>query len=172
MSLDDIAATTGTTTTRQCERGVATVDETGSGLATQLESLAGELPCDAQAAATLLRTHSTGRPIGESAALAGLPPVTAVKTLHRLGVDSVCPLAPTARRIVRDYLHGNIPRMDAVTLTGASRAEFALASYIETHDPLPGAREVTAGETHLDGDAMVAKRDRLRDSLGDTAGLR
>jgi hypothetical protein len=40
-----------------------------------------------------------------------------------------------ARRIVRDWLDGQLPRSEAFELTGATDAEFALGTYIETHEP-------------------------------------
>jgi hypothetical protein len=165
MSLEEIAAAAGTTTTRQRNRGVAVVDGTSGSLADRLRPVAGELPCAPAAAAAVLRSYGTGTPIEECAQVANLAPVTASKVLHRLGVPGVSPLAPTARRIVRDWIRGEVSRADALALTDASSAEFALAAYIESHEPLPGAREITGEVTGLRGDAMVAKRDHLGETL-------
>lgn len=167
MALEDIAASVGTTTTQQQECGVAAVDQTGRSLAERLVGFADELPCDPGAAATILRTHRRGTPIGESARVANVAPVTAAKALHRLGVEGVCPLAPTAREIIRDWLHGDITRADAVALTGGSDAEFALASYVETHEPIDDVQTLTSESRAMSGDAMVEKRDQLKDAVGD-----
>lgn len=172
MSLEEIAAAAGTTTTRQRERGVAAVDGTSGSLADRLAPFAGALPCEPAAAAAVLRSHGRGTPLDESARVANLAPVTAAKVLHRMGVTGVNPLTPTARRIVRDWVRGNVTRTDALTLTGASDAEFALAAYIETHDPVPGVREITGEVRGLHGDAMVAKREVLGGALEDAPGLR
>lgn len=161
MSLEDIAEAAGTTTTRQSVRGVATVDGRDGSTADRLAQYAEELPCDPASAAAVLQTHGRGTPIEESARVANLAPVTAAKTLHRLGVEGVCPLAPIAREIVRDWIDGKLPRSDALALTGASETAFALATYIETHDPIEGATEVIQSTAGLHGDAMVAKRDEL-----------
>lgn len=171
MALEDIAASVGTTTTRQYDNGVATVDETSRSLSDRLGAYRDELPCEPDAAATVLRTHRRGTPIAESAHLANIAPVTAAKALHRLGVEGVCPLAPTAREIVRDWLHGELTRADAVALTGGSDAEFSLASYVETHDPIEEAQTLVAECREGPGDAMVEKRDHLRDAVGDGLDL-
>lgn len=165
MSLEDIAESAGTTTTRQCVRGVATVDGRDGSTADRLAQFSEELPCDPAAAAAVLRSHGRGTPIDESANVANLAPVTAAKTLHRLGVEGVCPLSPTARAILRDWLDGELPRSDALTLTGASETAFALATYVETHDPIEGATEVVGTTAALRGDAMVAKRDELEGAI-------
>ncbi|MFB6111501.1 MAG: hypothetical protein ABEJ35_03085 [Halobacteriaceae archaeon] len=170
MGLDEIAAAAGTTTTPQRARGVATADRTEAPLVSRLAAVEEELPCKARAAATILRTHTAGTPIGESARAADLAPITAAKVLHRLGVDGVCPLAPTARTIVRDWLAGSLPRAEALELTGASDREFALAVYIETHDPVPEAAQLTADAEVGGRDAMVEKRERLADAVGGRAG--
>lgn len=172
MALEDIAATVGTTTTRQHECGVAAVDETDRSLAERLGAFEDDLPCEPHAAATVLWTHRRGTPIAESARMANVAPVTAAKALHRLGVEGVCPLAPTARKIVRDWLHGELTRADAVALTGGNDAEFALASYVETHEPLDGVKTLTSECGGVSGDAMVAKRDQLEDAVGDGLDLR
>lgn len=146
MGLSDIAAGI-EVTTRQRERGVATVDDTGGELLDQLRTHADSLPCTAEAATTVLETHAAGTSVGESAREAGVTPVTAAKALHRCGVSGVTPLAPTARRIVRDWLTGDLSRADALELTGADDAAFALAAYVESHEPDP---ELSAVVTNLD----------------------
>lgn len=136
MTLSEIAAGIEVTATQR-ERGVATVDETAPDLVDRLRPHAEALPCTPEAAATVVETHATGTSVGESARAAGVTPVAAAKTLHRCGVSGVNPLAPTARQIVRDWLAGELSRADALALTGDDEAEFALAAYLETHDPDP-----------------------------------
>ncbi|MEF8800911.1 MAG: hypothetical protein V5A38_03275 [Halolamina sp.] len=136
MTLSEIAAGI-EVTAEQERRGVATVDETGKELLDRLRPHTEQLPCTSEAAATVVETHVGGTSIAESAREAGIAPVTAAKALHRCGVSGVTPLSPMARRIVRDWLDGQLPRSEAVELTGATEAEFALGTYIETHEPAP-----------------------------------
>jgi len=169
MALSDIAAGI-ETTTEQRERGVAAVDATARSLAARLEAHADSLPCSPDEAATAAESFAGGATVGEAAEAAGVAPVTAAKALHRVGVEGVCPLGPTGRRIVRDWLAGELTRATALALSGADDAEFALASYVETHDPIDDAREAVESALAPDGDAMVEKRDRLADAMTDGTG--
>lgn len=171
MGLEDIAARTPTTTHHQRQRGIPAIDDTDTPIAASLTPYADDLPCTPEQAATILETHVAGTPIDASADAADLPPVTAAKTLHRLGVDGLSPLTPTAHDILRDWIAGDLPRTDALTLTNASPTEFALATYIETHDPIPGACELTERLQTPDGDAMVEKHDLLAETMTDAADL-
>ena len=166
MGLSDIAADVETTTTEQRTRGVASVDRTDRSLADRLGAVAEELPCTPEAAATVARAYAGGASVGESASDAGVVPVTAAKALHRLGVEGVTPLSPTAREIVRDWLSADLSRTEAVALTGASETEFALGTFVETHEPIPEAREAV-DETLAPAESMASKRDRLADAVGD-----
>lgn len=170
MGLSEIAAGI-ETTTRQRDRGVAEVDATGAPLAERLDPFADELPCTAVAAASVVEAFAGGESVGAAARAAGVAPVTAAKVLHRLGFEGVDPLAPTARTVLRDWLHADLSRSEAVALTGASDAEFALATYVETHDPIPGAREAVQEATGPGGDAMVEKRDHLGETMSDVDEL-
>lgn len=134
MTLEDIAAGI-EVVDRQQDRGVATTDETETRLVDRLEAATDALPCTPDAAATILETHAAGASVGDSAREAGVVPITAAKVLHRCGADGVTPLSPTARDVLRDWLGGELSRSEALALTGATEAEFALATYIETHDP-------------------------------------
>lgn len=134
MTLEEIAAGIEVVDSQR-DRGVAATDETGASLVDRLETAAEALPCTPEAAATILETHAAGTSVGESAREAGVVPITAAKVLHRCGADGVTPLSPTAREIVRDWLAGRLPRSEARTLTDATEAEFALATYVETHEP-------------------------------------
>lgn len=161
MGLSEIAAGI-EVTSHQRERGVATVDETGGDLVDRLIAHADALPCTPEAAATVVETHATGTSVGASARAAGVTPVTAAKTLHRCGVSGVTPLAPTARRVVRDWLTGELSRADALALTGADGAEFALAAYVESHESDPELSAAVAGvDVETDG------RDGLDDAIPD-----
>lgn len=163
MGLDDIAAGV-ETTTRQRDRGVAAVDRRERSLRERLADYDEALPCTPAAAATVHETYAGGASVGEAADAAGVAPVTAAKALHRLGVEGVCPLAPTARQVVRDWLAADLTRAEALELTGGDEAAFALATYVETHDPVPGAR--AAVETGAE-DAMVEKRNALAGAMSD-----
>lgn len=161
MALSDIASGI-EVTARQEDRGVATVDDTGASLVDRLRPHADTLPCTPEAAATVLETHAGGTSVGESARSAGITPVTAAKTLHLCGVDGVTPLAPTARRIVRDWLTGELSRADALALTAAEDAEFALAAYVETHDPDPDL-SAAAASVDIEHTGRAALADTMPD---------
>lgn len=149
----------------QRDRGVATVDDTGEDLATALADYAGDLPCSPSAGATVVETFAGGAAVGTAAREAGVVPVTAAKTLHLLGVEGVSPLGPTAREIVRDWLSGDLSHAEARELTGASEREFALAAFVESHDPLAGASDAVEGALSSRSNAAVRKRDRLSGAM-------
>ncbi|ADQ65692.1 hypothetical protein GL213_00400 [Halogeometricum borinquense] len=173
MGLADIADELGVTTTTQEERGVATVDDTDVDLDARLRDHADKLPCTPEAAATVLERHAAGDSVGDAAEAAIVAPVTAAKVLHRAGIEGVTPLAPTARQILRDWLAGQLSRADALELTGADDAEFALAAYIETHDPVPELADATRRDAaaSLGGDALVKKREELADTMSASTDL-
>lgn len=165
MTLSEIAAGI-EVTAEQERRDVAAVDGTGAELVDRLRPHAEELPCTPEAATTVVETHATGTSVGESARKAGIAPVTAAKALHLCGVSGVTPLSPMSRTVVRDWLAGELTRSEAVDLTGASKAEFALGAYIETHGPDPELAAATA-----DLDAGVGDEDPLSDAVGDVDEL-
>jgi len=156
MGLSEIAAGI-EVTAEQREREVATVDDTGATLAERLTAFEADLPCDAAAAATVLDHYAAGGSVGAAAAAADLPAVTAAKTLHLLG-ESVSPVGPTGRQAVRDWVAGDLPRSEAERLARVSPAEFALAAYVATHEPLTEAQAAVEG--------VLAGRER-RDPVGD-----
>lgn len=169
MALSDIAAGI-EVTTEQRDRGVASVDRTDGALADRLDDVAAELPCDAEAAATLVEAYAAGKSVGQSGRVAGLPPITAAKTLHRFG-EQVCPLSPAGRDVVGDWLDGRLSRSEALALSGASEREFALATYVQTHEPSAEAR--AAAEGHLTSDdATGEKLAALGESVEAGDGLR
>jgi hypothetical protein len=157
MGLADIAAGLEVTESQR-ETGVAAVDETDTPLEARLDPFAERLPCSPDEAATVVEAYAAGKSVGASGHAAGLPPVTAAKTLHLLG-EQVCPLGPRGREVVADWLAGDLARSDALTLSGATDSEFALAAYVETHDPVAEARDAVEG-------ALAA--DRERDPLAET----
>lgn len=170
MTLADIAADI-EVTAEQRDRGVALVDDTDADLPTRLAAFENDLPCDADAAAAVLERHVSGSSIGESARVAGIAPITAAKVLYLLGREGVNPLGPQAREIVRDWLDAELSRNDAKTLIRASEPEFALAAFIETHDPLDGVQEAIEGVLSPSA-ATVAKRDHLAETMSDLGDLR
>ena len=159
MTLSDIAAGI-EVTAEQERRGVAAVDGTDAALVERLRPHAAALPCTPEAAATVVETHAAGTSVGKSAEAAGLTPVTAAKALHRCGVSGVTPLSPIARQVVRDWMTGELSRTEALELTGATEAEFALGTYIESHEADPALAEAAADLRH------EAEEDPLADALG------
>lgn len=168
MALSDIASGI-EVTTEQRNRGVASVDRTEETLADRLSGVGG-LPCDAETAATLLEVYAAGKSVGDAGRAAGLAPTTTAKTLHHFG-EQVCPLSPTARDVVRDWLDGRLSRSEALELTGASEREFLLAAYVQTHGPSAEARAAAEGYLTSE-DATGAKRASLGDSLQENVRLR
>jgi hypothetical protein len=157
-------------TTEQRDRGVASVDATAGDateatLRRQLADFAEDLPCDAASAAAIIEGHTSGQSVGETAHDAGVAPITVSKTLHLLGCEGVSPLTPDAHRILRDWLSADLSRIEARELTGANETEFALASFVETHDPIPGASDLVEGAFARNGDAAVEKRDALAGTI-------
>ncbi len=164
MGLAEIAAGV-EVTAEQRDRGVATVDDAGGDLVDRLRPYADALPCDPDAAAAVVDAYAAGQSIGAAGRVAGVPSVTAAKTLHLLGVDGVCPLSPTQRDILRDWLDARIAHSEARELIGVSESEFQLAAYIETHDPIPGARDAIEPVLGPAGDAMTAKQQLLAETM-------
>jgi hypothetical protein len=158
MGLSDIAAGV-TVTEQQQEQGVATVDDTDTTLAERLAEFEASLPCGPDAAATILERYVAGGSVGAAGRAAGVPPVTAAKTLHLLG-ETVSPAGPTARTVVRDWIAGDLSRTDALTLSRLGETEFALAVYVETHDPLEAACTAVEG--------LLAARDERDQPLAET----
>lgn len=166
MGLSDIAADL-EVTTEQRESGVATVDQTGGDLAKRLEPVADELPCSTDAAADLVRAYADGASVGGAGEAAGLPPITAAKTLYLVGVEGVCPLSPTGREIVADWIAGEIARSTARELADASETEFLLTAYVETHEPIDAAREAVEPALGRGGTASVEKQSLLSETMSD-----
>jgi hypothetical protein len=171
MALSDIAAGI-EVREGQHDRGVPTVDATEDGLAARLEDHAERLPCTPEAAASVVEAYAAGTSVGDCAREAGLAPMTAAKLLHRCGVTGLSPLTPTATRILRDWLDGDLPRSEAVALTGADEAAFALATFVETHDADPDLADAVEGVLEPDGTATVAKRDALAETMSSVGDLR
>jgi hypothetical protein len=155
VTLSEIAAGL-EVTAEQDERGVAAVDDTDATLAGRLGEFATQLPCTPAAAATLVTEYAAGASVGDAARAAGVAPVTGAKTLHRLG-EPVQPLGPTGREVVRDWLDARLPRTEAIELAGGDATDFALAVYIETHDPIPGAREAVSGALSVESSDPLAE---------------
>ena len=139
----------------QRERGVASVDRTSESLADRLSACEGDLPTDAETAAVVIERYAGGGSIGQAAAVASVPEVTAAKVLHLVG-ESVSPLSPTGRTVVRDWVAGELSRSEALSLTRASPAAFALAAYVETHEPIPAAQAAVGSTLSPDGSGDAA----------------
>lgn len=162
MALSDIAEGLEITES-QDEQGVATVDTTDATLAERLAPFEESLPCAAGEAATILERYAGGANVGTAGRAAGVAPISAAKTLHLLG-ESVTPVGPTGRDVIRDWIAGDLSRTEALELTRLGEREFALATYVETHDTLE------EGCAAIEG-VLAANRERadpLSDALGDT----
>ena len=173
MGLSEIAAGV-EVTTEQTDRGVATVDDTDIDVERRLREFEADLPCTAVAAGTVLERYRAGESAEGAAAAASLAPVTAAKLLHRCGFEGITPLSPTARRVLGDWLDGRLARAEARELTGASDAEFALATYVATHEPIAELADAVRRDATepLAGDAAVSKRDALAGTISGTTDLR
>lgn len=168
MGLSDIAQGV-EVTAEQRDRGIAAVDRTAAPLAERLSDCEAELPTDVESAAALIERYAAGGSVGQAAAVADVPRVTAAKTLHLVG-ESVSPLGPKGRKIVRDWIAGELSRSEARSLARAAPAEFALAAYVETHEPLPAARDavqgaIDAGTFASEADATLAAASETPDDL-------
>ncbi|WP_050033461.1 DUF7858 family protein [Halorubrum halophilum] len=157
-------------TASQRDRGVAVADDTETPLVDRLAEHADDLPCTPEATATLVDAYTAGRSVGDAAREAGVTPMTGAKALHRCGVEGVCPLATTRRDVVRDWLDGRIARSEAVALAGGDEADFALATYVETHDSPSAIAE--AVDAHVAGSAPLGGGDSAGSagSAGSTGG--
>jgi len=173
MGLSEIAAGL-ELTTKQVQRGVASVDDTDVDLDARLREFESELPCSAAGASTVLDRYDAGASVGDAGEAAALAPITAAKLLHRCGFEGVTPLSPTARRVLRDWVDGRLSRADALELTGTNEAEFALAAYVETHEPITELAEAVRRDAAapIAGDALVSKRDALAETMSGSADLR
>jgi len=143
MGLSDIAAGIEVTATQE-NRGVATVDDTDATLAERLAPFAQQLPCAPGEAATVVERYVAGGSVGAAGRAAGVAPTTAAKTLHLLG-ENVSPAGPTGREIVRDWIAGELTRTEAVALSRLGEQAFALAAFVETHEPLDAACAAVEG---------------------------
>ncbi|WP_435348145.1 hypothetical protein [Haloarchaeobius sp. HRN-SO-5] len=166
MGLADIADGV-CVTTEQRDRGVAVADETDGDLVDRLADYADDLPCEPTAAAEVVDAYAGGCAVDVAGHEAGIAPTTAAKVLHLVGLDGVSPLSPAGRTIVRDWLDADCSRAEARALTGASEREFALAAFVESHDPIEGAADVVTSRLSRSGTAGVDQRDALAEAMGD-----
>jgi hypothetical protein len=165
MGLSEIAAGI-EVTAEQRDRGVAASDGTDTPLPARLEPFGERLPCSPAAAAALLEAYLGGASIGRAAAVAEVPETTAAKTLYLLG-EPIDPLTPTAKRVLDDWLAGDLPRTEARRLAGVGDAEFALGAYVATHEPIEGAEEalVEATSVSIGEDPLSDARSDLDDLI-------
>jgi len=163
MALSEIAAGV-EVTAEQDDRGVATSDETERSLEERLAEFEADLPCSAATAAELVDAYTEGAAIGRAAAVGEVPKTTAAKTLYRLG-EPIDPLTPTAKRVMDDWLAGDLSRTEAKTLANVGDEAFALGAYVATHDPIDGVESVIAADVSLSG------ADPLSDARSDLGDL-
>jgi len=160
MGLEEIAAGVEVVDEQRAD-GVATVDRTDDPLADRLAPYAEQLPCSPAEAATLVDAYAAGKHVGAAARVAGIAPTDGAKALHLFG-EAVSPVSPMGREIVADWLAGRLPRTEAVELAGVSDREFALAAFVETHDPIEGAMEAVEGALSVDD---VDTREALGETM-------
>ncbi|GAB3415032.1 hypothetical protein GCM10027435_10680 [Haloparvum alkalitolerans] len=162
MTLSEIAAGI-EVTSEQRDRGAAVVDDTDVPTVERFREHADALPCTPEAVATLVDAYTVGSSVGAAAREAGVAPMVAAKALYRCGLTGVRPLAPSRRGAVRDWLDGDLSRSEAVALAGGDEADFALATYAETHDPVPELSDAVAADP-VDplGDGLGAGLDERR----------
>jgi hypothetical protein len=164
VTLSEIAAGL-EVTTEQHEQGIASGNDTGATLGERLVRFEARLPCPAPVAATLVEAYTEGASIDRAAAVAEIPPTTAAKVLFLLG-EPIDPLPPTATRVLDDWLAGAISRAEAKTLAGVGDAEFALGTYVATHEPIDGAESVVADAISVTGaDPLSDARSGLDDLI-------
>jgi hypothetical protein len=165
MGLSEIAAGI-EVTAEQRDRGVAASDGTDTPLPERLEPFGERLPCSPAAAAALLEAYLGGASIGRAAAVAEVPETTAAKTLYLLG-EPIDPLTPTAKRVLDDWLAGDLSRTEARRLAGVGDSEFALGAYVATHEPIEGAEEalVEATSVSIGEDPLSDARSDLDDLI-------
>lgn len=165
MGLSDIADGL-EVTAEQRNRGVASVDETDTPLAERLAPFADDLPCRPTEAATLVEAYGEGADIARAAAVADVAETTAAKTLYLLG-EPIDPLSPTAKRVLDDWLVGDISRTEARTLANVGDDEFALGVYVGTHEPLEPAEHIVADALSIDApdDPLSEARGGIDDWL-------
>lgn len=163
VSLEDIAAGI-EVTHEQHDNGVATAEE--GDLRGVLADYESDLPCHPDRAVTVVEAFVAGASVGAAGRDAGVVPVVAAKTLHRLGFEGVSPLGPAGREVVRDWTEGRVGHAEARELADAGEREFVLAAFVETHDPIDGANERVRAALADATDAAVEKRDRLGETMG------
>ncbi|MCQ4334295.1 hypothetical protein KM295_12555 [Natronomonas sp. F2-12] len=165
MGLAEIAAGL-EVTAEQRDRGVAASDGTDTPIAERLEPFEERLPCSSAAAAALVEAYLEGASVGRAAAVAEVPETTAAKTLYLLG-EPIDPLTPTAKRVLEDWLAGDLARTEAKRLVGVGDAEFALGAYVATHEPIEGAEAALAEATSvpMGADPLADARSGLGDLI-------
>lgn len=156
----------------QRDRGVAAVDDTDRALADRLAEHAADLPCEGATAAAVVEAYVAAGDLATAAEAGGVAPVTAARTLHLVGVGGVSPLPPDDRGPVREWLAGDRSRTDAKAAVGLDEQAFALAAFVETRDPIPGARAAVDGALSPGEDAVVEKREALGETMSDADELR
>lgn len=152
---------------KQQRRDVAVVDAVGGSLADRLERCASDLPCSPRDAASLARRFASGTSVERSAEAVGITRTVAAKTLHLLGFSGVVRLDRDDRTVVRRWIDGEIERTAARRRTGLDEATFALAVYVETHEPLAAARAALDPALATRAVDPTDQQRALRDTMSD-----
>ncbi|XVH32941.1 hypothetical protein ACNS7O_07085 [Haloferacaceae archaeon DSL9] len=174
MGLDTLAAGI-ETTTKQRDRTVAVFDATGVSLSDRLEAHESSLPCAVPTAVSIVEAFQRGRSVDDCARVAETTRVTVEMVLHCCGIRGFSSIDPAAYEPLRRWLDGRCSRAETKAEMGVSEATFALATYIETHHPIPElvaatrARTSGAGAVHDAGSAPASKTGRSRSSYSESA---
>jgi hypothetical protein len=170
MTLADIAEGIEVVETQR-EREVAAVDVAGESLADRLESCASALPCSADQAADVAREYAATGSLDRTAEASDVTRTIAAKTLHLLGFEGVVRIDPADRAIVGRWIDGEIDRTTACRRSSLGERTFALAVYVETHEPLPAARAAVEPALTIDRATAVDRRDTLQETMSDPTDL-
>lgn len=170
MSLADIAEGVRSVET-QHTRDVAIVDAVNESLADRLEGFASDLPCSPTQADRLARQFGAGESIESCAETVGVTRTNAARTLHLLGFAGVITVDPVDREIIKQWINGEIDRITANRRTDLDKSRFALAVYVETHEPLTETRAAIEPTVSLSENIQTDRRRALDETMADSTDL-
>lgn len=155
----------------QHTRDVAVVDAANESLADRLEDCASDLPCSPTAASHLARQFRAGESIEACAETVGVTRTNAARTLHLLGFAGVITVDPVDREIIKQWINGEIDRTTATRRTDLERSRFALAVYVETHEPLTEDQAAIEPTISLSENIQSDRRRVLNETMADPTDL-
>ena len=158
-------------TDRQRKRDVSIVDRTDEMLTERLSKYSSVLPTEPAEAATMIELYVSGNDVETIADELGQVPMIVAKTLHITGMDGISPLAPEDREPLYRWLRGGISGAEAKRQLDVNEYEFALAAFVESHDPHESIATAVEGALAPRQNASVRKRDTLADTMSDGMDL-